>query len=453
MTDLSEHFERAQCHFFALKGDEESFDLQVAVADTHRAIISRDRAALYSKNEELSDFSTDILKFLYLEYYLAKFYVQCRELEKRLQCLRVAKRGFESYLSRCCELRLLHDEETQHFISLFPKNRIAMKFAEELGLDISKTSGFGDEDIDDEMGEGGVIGTAIAANAPLKMIQATPTVLSLTPEQQRNFKISKFRREKESAERIQYLQFQSRKAKAQSKLGKKSSEPSESDEEDFGEEVDAEADLRELYILQLQSYARDSIDEVLVLEQEMAMLITMEAMKQKQQAASGGSAIPGMATNSPSGRFDDDNDHSRVLRANIASLPSLPPMPARGEGNRGIEVTRTGKGSNGELLMKREMVRANVFVPSMEAPSMTLEEFADIEKAQAIERAKRQAESEALGKGADTANESRRYAQLEADGDEDVTRLVDAATRNDREWDDWKEDNPKGWGNKAGKRF
>ena len=64
MTDLSEHFERAQCHFFALKGDEESFDLQVAVADTHRAIISRDRAALYSKNEELSDFSTDILKML-----------------------------------------------------------------------------------------------------------------------------------------------------------------------------------------------------------------------------------------------------------------------------------------------------------------------------------------------------------------------------------------------------
>lgn len=450
---MDEHFERAQFHYLALKGDERSFDFQVAVADTHRAIISRDRAALYSKNEELSDFSTDILKFLYLEYYLAKFYAQCRELEKRLQCLRVAKRGFESYLGRCCELRLLHEEEIQHFIYLFPQNRIAMKFAEELGLDTSKASGFGDEDVDDEVGEGEVIDAAIAANAPLKMIQATPTVLSLTPEQQRNFKISKFRREKESAERIQYLQFQSRKAKAQSKVGKKSSEASESDEEGFEGEADVEAGQRELYILQLQSYARDAIDEVLVLEQEMAMLITLETMKQKQPAASGGSAVPGMATSRSSGRFDDDNDPAGVLRANIAFLPSLPPMSTRGEDNRGIEVTRTGKGSNGELLMKREIVKANVFVPSMEAPSMTLEEFADIEKAAAIERAKRQAESEVLGKGADTANESRRYAQLEADGDEDVTRLVDAATRNDREWDDWKEDNPKGWGNKAGKRF
>ena len=44
-------------------------------------------------------------------------------------------------------------------------------------------------------------------------------------------------------------------------------------------------------------------------------------------------------------------------------------------------------------------------------------------------------------------------SQLEADGDEDNARLVEAAVYNDREWDAWKEANPKGSGNKMGKRF
>ena len=48
---------------------------------------------------------------------------------------------------------------------------------------------------------------------------------------------------------------------------------------------------------------------------------------------------------------------------------------------------------------------------------------------------------------------TRRYAQLVADGEEDDSALVDQATVKDREWDSWKEENPRGWGNKMGKRF
>ncbi len=48
---------------------------------------------------------------------------------------------------------------------------------------------------------------------------------------------------------------------------------------------------------------------------------------------------------------------------------------------------------------------------------------------------------------------TRRYAQLVADGEEDDGALVDQATIKDREWDSWKEENPRGWGNKMGKRF
>ena len=48
---------------------------------------------------------------------------------------------------------------------------------------------------------------------------------------------------------------------------------------------------------------------------------------------------------------------------------------------------------------------------------------------------------------------TKRYAQLEADGQEEDLKLVDQATIKDREWDAWKEENPRGSGNRMGKRF
>lgn len=46
-----------------------------------------------------------------------------------------------------------------------------------------------------------------------------------------------------------------------------------------------------------------------------------------------------------------------------------------------------------------------------------------------------------------------RYKELVRDGEEDNDELLDEATMADRAWDDWKDNNPKGWGNKMGKRF
>jgi immunoglobulin-binding protein 1 len=47
----------------------------------------------------------------------------------------------------------------------------------------------------------------------------------------------------------------------------------------------------------------------------------------------------------------------------------------------------------------------------------------------------------------------RRIKQLEDDGDEDDAELVDKAAYLDRDWDNFKDENPKGSGNKANKRF
>lgn len=89
-------------------------------------------------------------------------------------------------------------------------------------------------------------------------------------------------------------------------------------------------------------------------------------------------------------------------------------------------------------------MKAQVFRDRIAPPTMSLEEFADLEVQQALEREQRQQE----GDGA-----VRRYGQLLQEGLEDEADLVDQATVKDREWDDWKDNNPRGWGNKMNKRF
>jgi len=78
----------------------------------------------------------------------------------------------------------------------------------------------------------------------------------------------------------------------------------------------------------------------------------------------------------------------------------------------------------------------------MSSPTMSLEEFADLEVSRALEREKNALELPQV---------PRKYAQLLASGEEDDEELVDQAVYEDRVWDDWKDENKKGSGNK--KRF
>jgi hypothetical protein len=47
----------------------------------------------------------------------------------------------------------------------------------------------------------------------------------------------------------------------------------------------------------------------------------------------------------------------------------------------------------------------------------------------------------------------KRYDQLVQAGQEDDEALLDQAVYKDRAWDDWKDEHPRGSGNKMGKRF
>ena len=80
----------------------------------------------------------------------------------------------------------------------------------------------------------------------------------------------------------------------------------------------------------------------------------------------------------------------------------------------------------------------------MSAPTMSLDEFADKELARAME-AQNSQQNAPVG--------TMRYHELVAAGEEDNEELADAATLKDREWDNWKDENKKGSGNKANKKF
>ncbi|OQR93905.1 hypothetical protein ACHHYP_02104 [Achlya hypogyna] len=119
----------------------------------------------------------------------------------------------------------------------------------------------------------------------------------------------------------------------------------------------------------------------------------------------------------------------------LDAAESKPPVQGQG-----IEVTHI----NPKMEMKREVIKGRVFQPGHRLPTMSLEELADRELADALDRQERQ-------KNAPEA--PRRIEQLIEDGDEDNMTLVEEAAYRDRAWDDWKDANPRGIGNKKGSQF
>lgn len=116
--------------------------------------------------------------------------------------------------------------------------------------------------------------------------------------------------------------------------------------------------------------------------------------------------------------------------------------------NKPMEVTRvTQDPLSGKLIFNREHLQSQVFKPSWNQPTMSLEELAEIERTQAIERGEKQKQLEA-----DEKLKARRYEFLVRDGLEDDVDLVDASAKVDQAWDDFKDENPRGSGNKMGER-
>jgi immunoglobulin-binding protein 1 len=132
---------------------------------------------------------------------------------------------------------------------------------------------------------------------------------------------------------------------------------------------------------------------------------------------------------------NNDNSHD----------PRQPSQPSsRGPGLSLTHITLDG--TTNQLQFRREEIKSQVFRQGWNPPTMTLAELGDRERAEAIEREQRQNEAEIYR----AEHGPRRYDQLYRDGMEDQTDRVDASAVLDRAWDDWKDENPRGSGNKRG---
>ena len=120
-----------------------------------------------------------------------------------------------------------------------------------------------------------------------------------------------------------------------------------------------------------------------------------------------------------------------------------PPPPGAGRG--GIKKTVITRENIGQYVIEAQRMKDGVFKPGWNLPTMSLQELGERELAGAIDRGERQREAEEEEK-----KNPRRYEYLEKDGLEDDKDLVDASAQKDREWDDFKDANKKGWGNKKG---
>jgi immunoglobulin-binding protein 1 len=110
-----------------------------------------------------------------------------------------------------------------------------------------------------------------------------------------------------------------------------------------------------------------------------------------------------------------------------------------------LKLTHITKDATGQLLIRKEEMQSQVFRPGWNQPTMSLQELGELEMQQAIERDERQKEAEETRK-----DDPRRYEQLVKDGMEDNHDLMDASAALDRQWDAFKDENPRGSGNKRG---
>ena len=83
----------------------------------------------------------------------------------------------------------------------------------------------------------------------------------------------------------------------------------------------------------------------------------------------------------------------------------------------------------------KEELQSRVFQPGFSQPTMTLEEFGEKEKGRMMEMEKQQKIAAEMNKA-------------EEDEDSDKDEKSDRKTMKDRSWDDWKDENEKGAGNK-----
>ena len=360
------------------------------------------RSGTLSNNEVIDDVATSSLEFIGVEYHLGRAFLM-------LPTYQLGSNNNNNNNSNSASPSILRKTNitraTDYFHAYLKKvdqldlmNEATIKEYHTL-LDM--------EDIDDD-----------AKSRP------TPTT-RMNQSQIREMKIQRFQRKRAASQK--QAQFQSL-LQRRSRLGLAQEEEMEGH--------DFESLSRTLYIETLRLYAEECLEEIQSCLGELEMLdmaIQMERGRMIRQD-------PRMHSDSRNGAADSGGLSSKQP----LQMTQITQHPLTGE----LQL-QTQQVMNGQLkpIMQRQEIANQVFRPGWNQPTMTLEELGERERADAIQRAEQQKVAEAEAKF-----RPRRYEQLVKDGMEDDEKLVEASAKLDRDWDEWKEENPRGSGNKMSER-
>jgi len=249
----------------------------------------------------------------------------------------------------------------------------------------------------------------------------------MNQSQIREMKIQRFQRKRAASQK--QAQFQSL-LQRRSRLGLAQEEEMEGH--------DFESLSRTLYIETLRLYAEECLEEIQSCLGELEMLDMAIQMERGR-----------MIRQDPRMHSDPRNGAAAAAGNGLSSKQPLQMTQITQHPLTGELQLQTQQVMNGQLkpIMQRQEIANQVFRPGWNQPTMTLEELGERERADAIQRAEQQQVAEAEAKF-----RPRRYEQLVKDGMEDDEKLVEASAKLDRDWDEWKEENPRGSGNKMSER-
>ena len=277
------------------------------------------------------------------------------------------------------------------------------------------------------------------------VLSAGPAIMN--PSQIRQLKIQRYQRKKSTIAKRQQLTSQLQR---RTRL--------ELPEEETLDGYDADSLMRTINIETLRMYAEESLEELQSSQSELEML-DMSIKMERSRVDIGGDVrmnrMPSSAASSGgggsrmSGGYYDPRQQQQPKGP--MQMTQITQNPVTGE----LIYTKQHI-SNGQIqpipqqaqtTIRRQDIAEGVFKPSWNQPTMTLAELGEIERNEAIARSEAQKLAEA-----ENVFKPKRYDQLVKDGMEDNAELVEASAKLDRDWDDWKDENPRGSGNKNSER-
>ena len=407
--------------------DQQLTPIERAIAILTQLQTQISRNGLISSNETLDDVATSSLELLGVEYQLARAYLMLPTHSNVLQSETKNNVDTSRPSSSPSILRKRNVIRAVEYFHAF------MKRLEQLGEDMLQ------EDTLKEYHSMLDLEDINSSNNNAVSASRSSTAM-MTPSQIRETKIQRYQRKKAITATRQQLQSQSQR---RTRL--------ELSPEEAMEGHDYESLSRTINIETLRLYAEECLEELQSSNSELEMLDMAIKMESSSMVGMDARMNRGRIMPPPQAGMPPRYDNSASQQAKgPMKMTQVTQNPITGE----LEYTPQHI-SNGKIqpvnipqqTILRQDISNTVFRPSWNQPTMTLAELGERERAEAIQRSETQTLAEAEAKF-----KPRRYDQLEKDGMEDNEELVEASAKLDRDWDDWKEENPRGSGNKMSER-